>query len=309
MTRSRFTTFLAGAAVIPLTALAVAAAASGATASSATHAKPATARAAKSSTVEVRGTRLGKILVNSQGRTLYLFKKDSGRKSACTGACATFWPPLRASGKPTAGRGVSASKLGTIRRSDGKPQVTYNGHPLYTFQQDTKAGQTNGQGVTAFGASWFTLSPAGNQVSGHAAASRAVTPTGSGHDTGNVVFRSSIAPSEPTDPTLNGVAAGGAPWVIDRGEVTIKRDGRLRLEVRGLVIPELGNAGPVNAISASIACANEPPADKTQTVPLSQSGDATIKDDLNLPSTCLGPRVFVNPNGIATAYIALSGWR
>jgi predicted lipoprotein with Yx(FWY)xxD motif len=306
MTRSRFTTFLAGAAVIPLAALAVAATASGATASPPTHGKPATARDAKSSTVEVRGTRLGKILVNSQGRTLYLFKKDSARKSACTGECAKFWPPLRASGKPTAGRGISASKLGTIRRSDGKPQVTYNGHPLYTFQQDTKAGQTNGQGVTAFGASWFTLSPAGNQISAHAAG---LAAAGRGHHTGNVVFRSSIAPSEPTDPTLNGVAAGGAPWVINRGQVTIKRDGRLRLEVRGLVIPELGNAGPVNTISASIACANEPPADKTQTVPLSQSGDATIKDDLNLPSTCLGPRVFVNPNGIGTAYIGLSGWR
>jgi predicted lipoprotein with Yx(FWY)xxD motif len=308
MTRSRFPNFLAGAAVILLTALAVAA--SAATASSATRGKPARARAAKSSTVEVRGTRLGKILVNSQGRTLYLFKKDSGRKSACTGACATFWPPLRASGKPTAGRGLSASKLGTIKRSDGKPQVTYNGHPLYTFQEDTKAGQTKGQGLTAFGASWFTLSPAGNQISGHAAAAnKAVRQKSSGHHAGNVVFRSTIAPSVPTDPTLNGVAAGGAPWVITRGEVTIKRDGRLRLDVSGLVIPELGNAGPVNSISASIACANEPPADKTQTVPLSQSGNATIKDELKLPSTCLGPRVFVNPNGAKEAYIAVSGWR
>jgi len=108
---------------------------------------------------------------------------------------------------------------------------------------------------------------------------------------------------------LNGVAAGGAPWVIDPGEVTIKRDGRLRLDVSGLVIPELGNAGPVNSISASIACANEPPANKTQTVPLTQSGNATIQDHLDLPGTCLAPRVFVNPNGIPTAYIALSGWR
>jgi predicted lipoprotein with Yx(FWY)xxD motif len=167
MTRSRFTTFLAGAAVVPLTALPLASAPSAAIASSATHGTPATASIAKS-TVEVRGTSLGKILVNSQGRTLYLFKKDSGRKSACTGACAKFWPPLLASGKPTAGHGASASKLGTIRRSDGKRQVTYNGHPLYTFQQDTKAGQTHGQGLTAFGAAWFTLSAAGNQISRHA---------------------------------------------------------------------------------------------------------------------------------------------
>jgi predicted lipoprotein with Yx(FWY)xxD motif len=165
MTRSRFATFLAGAAVIPLTALPAAAAAGGTITSWGAHAKPVTASAAKS-TVEVRGTRLGKVLVTSQGRTLYLFKKDSRGKSTCTGACAHFWPPLRVSGKPTAGRGVSASKLGTIRRSDGKPQVTYNGHPVYTFLQDTKAGQTNGQGLTAFGASWFALSPAGKQISG-----------------------------------------------------------------------------------------------------------------------------------------------
>jgi predicted lipoprotein with Yx(FWY)xxD motif len=159
MSRSRFTSLVASAAVIPIAALSVPTVA---TASSSTHANPATAAA--KSTVEVRRTSLGKILVNSQGHTLYLFKKDSRNKSTCTGACAEFWPPLRASGKPTAGHGINASKLGTIRRSDGKPQVTYNGHPLYTFQKDTKAGQTNGQGVTAFGASWFTLSPAGNQI-------------------------------------------------------------------------------------------------------------------------------------------------
>jgi predicted lipoprotein with Yx(FWY)xxD motif len=164
MTRSRLITVLAGAAVVPLTALPIATAASGSIMPASAHGAPATASVAKS-TVEVRATRLGKILVNSQGRTLYLFKKDSRGRSACNGECAKFWPPLRASGKPTAGHGISASKLGSTRRSDGKPQVTYNGHPLYTFVQDTKAGQTNGQGLTAFGASWFTLSPAGNQVS------------------------------------------------------------------------------------------------------------------------------------------------
>ena len=162
MTRSRFTTFLAGAAAIPLAALLVTAAA---IASSGTHGQPAAASVAKS-TVEMRSTSLGRILVNSRGHTLYLFKKDSRGKSACTGACAQFWPPLRASGAPTAGSGVSASKLGTIRRSDGKPQVTYKGHPLYLFVQDTKAGDTKGQDLKAFGAEWYALTPGGNQVSG-----------------------------------------------------------------------------------------------------------------------------------------------
>jgi predicted lipoprotein with Yx(FWY)xxD motif len=86
--------------------------------------------------------------------------------STCKGECAKFWPPLRVSGKPTAGSAVSAAKLATIRRSDGTRQVTYNGHPLYTFAQDTRPGQTNGQGLTAFGARWFVLSPSGSQISG-----------------------------------------------------------------------------------------------------------------------------------------------
>ena len=106
------------------------------------------------------------ILVNATRRTLYLFKADAGANSACTGACATAWPPLRANGKPTVGSGARASKLGTTKRSDGKPQVTYNGHPLYGFIKDKKSGETNGEGLSAFGAPWFAVSPAGKQVSG-----------------------------------------------------------------------------------------------------------------------------------------------
>jgi len=81
------------------------------------------------------------------------------------------WPPLLATGKPTAGTGLTASKLGTITRSGGKQQVTYNGHPLYLFIKDQKVGQTTGQGVTAFGAAWFALTPSGNQASATASSS------------------------------------------------------------------------------------------------------------------------------------------
>jgi predicted lipoprotein with Yx(FWY)xxD motif len=109
---------------------------------------------------------LGEILVDSQGRTLYLFQKDVGTMSACSGGCAAAWPPLRASGKPSAGTSLSAAKLGTTPRSDGKPQVTYNGHPLYLYSADQKPGDANGQGINAFGAAWFALSSAGNAVSG-----------------------------------------------------------------------------------------------------------------------------------------------
>ena len=130
MTRSKPITFLASAAVIPLAALAVAACGGGGGA--ATAATPKTSSGA-SATVGVANSSLGSILVNSTGRTLYLFKADVGANSACAGACATAWPPLLATGTPTAGTGLTASKLGTITRSGGKQQVTYNGHPLYLF--------------------------------------------------------------------------------------------------------------------------------------------------------------------------------
>ena len=92
--------------------------------------------------------------------------KDTGPKSACSGECAVDWPPVRANGKPTVGDGANASVVGTTTRSDGAPQVTYNGHPLYLYEGDQKPGDTNGQGVAAFGATWYALTPAGNQVSG-----------------------------------------------------------------------------------------------------------------------------------------------
>jgi predicted lipoprotein with Yx(FWY)xxD motif len=114
--------------------------------------------------VAVASSGLGRILVDGRGRTLYLFEKDKRGKSACTGQCAGFWPPLIASAKPLASSGAKASLLGTVKRPDGRLQVTYNHHPLYTFVKDTRKGQTNGEAVQAFGAEWFALSPAGARV-------------------------------------------------------------------------------------------------------------------------------------------------
>jgi predicted lipoprotein with Yx(FWY)xxD motif len=169
MTRSRTTTFLAVAAVVAFTALAVSAcSSSGGGATASTLPKVANGQPA---TVGVADSGLGEILVDSQGRTLYLFQKDAGTESACFGDCASDWPPLRASGKPTVGSGASSTRVGTTKRSDGKPQVTYNGHPLYLYEGDQKRGDTNGQGLTLFGASWFALSPAGDKVSGQASSS------------------------------------------------------------------------------------------------------------------------------------------
>jgi predicted lipoprotein with Yx(FWY)xxD motif len=113
--------------------------------------------------VVVAKSRLGNILVDSKGITLYDFVKDKGGASVCYGACAALWPPLLTNGKPVAGPGVRASLLGTTKRKDGKLEVTYNGHPLYYFVTDRKPGQTTGQGVDQFGGPWWVLTPAGKE--------------------------------------------------------------------------------------------------------------------------------------------------
>jgi len=107
--------------------------------------------------------------VDSQGRTLYLFGKDTGTQSECTGACASAWPPLTAAGKSTVGGGADASLVGSTTRSDGNRQVTYAGHPVYLFSGDQNPGDTNGEGVLGYGARWYAVSPAGEQITGPAA--------------------------------------------------------------------------------------------------------------------------------------------
>ena len=114
--------------------------------------------------VKVRATSLGSTLVAANGKTLYMFAHDTSTKSTCSGSCATYWPPLYTTGKPTAGPGVHASLLGTTHRTDGKLQVTYHGHPLYFFAGDKQAGATGGEGIKAFGGKWFALSPAGVKI-------------------------------------------------------------------------------------------------------------------------------------------------
>lgn len=163
MTSSRHITLLAIAVVIPVAALAGCSGGGDSGTAAGTPAKSANGSAA---TIGVEKSGLGQILDDTKGRTVYLFKKDQGSTSSCIGACAGAWPPVRVNGKPVAGTGLNSSQVATTKRSDGARQVTYNGHPLYTFTGDKKAGDTNGQGQTAFGGKWFALSPAGNQASG-----------------------------------------------------------------------------------------------------------------------------------------------
>ena len=124
----------------------------------------ASASSSSATTVATANSTLGRILVDSHGRTLYLFARDKNGKSACSGACAAYWPPLTASGKPHAIAGAKASLLGTARRADGRLQVTYRHHPLYRYAGDASSGQTNGQGLDDSGGKWWVLSPAGNKI-------------------------------------------------------------------------------------------------------------------------------------------------
>ena len=123
--------------------------------------------AGTTATVKTRHGKLGTYLVDSAGRTLYLFQKDKTTKSRCYDACAQGWPPLLTTGKPRASGRAKASLLGTTKRRDGTRQVTYKGHPLYYYTADTKAGDTKGQDVDAFGAEWYILAPSGNKIHGH----------------------------------------------------------------------------------------------------------------------------------------------
>ena len=126
------------------------------TASGYTATKP-----AKTTTVKAARTKLGTVLVDGQGRTLYLFERDKGRTSTCYGACASAWPPV--TGGATAA-GLPAAKLASTKRTDGKAEVTYGGHPLYTYAGDAKPGDVQGQGLDQFGAEWYAVAPSGRKI-------------------------------------------------------------------------------------------------------------------------------------------------
>ena len=139
------------------------------------------------SQVKTRKTSIGTLLVDSKGKTLYLFQKDKGTKSSCYASCAANWPPYLTTGKPKAGAGVNASKLATTKRTNGTLQVTYNKHPLYWFKFDKAAGQTKGEDVHAFGGDWYAVTPKGSALEptapsgggGYGGGGGATGPTGS----------------------------------------------------------------------------------------------------------------------------------
>ena len=114
--------------------------------------------------VALKKTALGSVLVDVRGRTLYLFEKDRNGVSACDTACMKYWPVLTSRGTPRAGRGVHQSLLRATAPRNGRSQVIYAGHPLYTFIGDKRAGQTTGEGLTNFGGGWYVLTASGRRI-------------------------------------------------------------------------------------------------------------------------------------------------
>jgi predicted lipoprotein with Yx(FWY)xxD motif len=145
---------------------------------------------------EVAG--LGTVLVDSSGMTVYMFTEDKGTTSVCYGGCESAWPPVVASGKPTAGEGAMSADLGTTKRKDGTLQVTYKGHPLYTYADDKSAGEANGNEAEG---TWFLLDEAGAAVKGTAS-----------DNTGTTATESTTTGSEPAGEESEESSGGGAGY-------------------------------------------------------------------------------------------------
>src|SRR6202035_2637244 len=122
----------------------------------------------------------GTFLTNGSGRAVYLWGKDTGDMSNCNGACAGAWPPVTTTATATASGSAKASDIGTITRSDGTKQVTYDGHPLYYFSGDSGPGTATGQGSDGFGAKWWLVAPTGSDVTASVSALTASSSIGSG---------------------------------------------------------------------------------------------------------------------------------
>jgi predicted lipoprotein with Yx(FWY)xxD motif len=152
----------------------------------AAQAKVSSKSRATGTVVALRKAAIGTILVDSRGRTLYLFEKDRNGVSMCNSACMSYWPALTSHATPHAGRGVKQSLLRLSRAHNGVRQVTYAGHPLYTFVGDKRAGQTTGEGLSNFGAEWYALAASGQKVEHGQTANNGSGPgSGGGYGSGS----------------------------------------------------------------------------------------------------------------------------
>ncbi|MEZ0064565.1 putative lipoprotein with Yx(FWY)xxD motif [Streptacidiphilus sp. MAP12-20] len=137
---------------------------------------PSSSAPAATTALHAQSSKYGQILVDGSGRTLYLLTADTGAKSSCNGTCTSVWPPDHTTGTPT-NSGVTASLVGTTTRTDHTAQVTYKGHPLYTFAQDSKAGDVNGEGIASFGGTWYVVGVDGNAITSVPSTAPSTTPS------------------------------------------------------------------------------------------------------------------------------------
>jgi predicted lipoprotein with Yx(FWY)xxD motif len=212
-TVSKRTKLVAGVGGGLVAAVVVAACSSAGTSSSAGAAAPASPAGASSSPSSSSGASAsggtvittakssdGTVLANGSGRAVYLWAKDTGDMSTCNGACAGAWPPVTTTGTATASGGAKASDIGTITRSDGTKQVTYDGHPLYYFSGDSGPGTATGQGSDAFGAKWWLVAPTGSDVTASVASFTAG---------GSAAAPAAPAPAAPASSPASSSAGGG----------------------------------------------------------------------------------------------------
>ena len=172
-------------AAVALAAAACSSAAGGSGPAPGSGTAPARGASNAATTITTKNGPDGTYLTDRAGDSLYLWEKDTPGHSACSGACAAAWPPVKAAGQVTASGGARSSLLGTVTRPDGTRQVTYKGWPLYTFAGDSGAGQVNGQGSDNFGAKWWLVSAGGTPVTGAGApAPSSSSGTGSGYGGG-----------------------------------------------------------------------------------------------------------------------------
>jgi predicted lipoprotein with Yx(FWY)xxD motif len=150
---------------------------SGSGGASSSSSVPASSGSAAATVKTAKGP-VGTYLTDASGRALYLWLADRDGKSHCSGACAKYWPPVTTKGTPKAARGVSAQDLGTVTRSQGAKEITYKGHPLYYYVQDTGPNMLKGQGSNTFGAKWWLVAPSG------AAITRSVSSSSGGSGAG-----------------------------------------------------------------------------------------------------------------------------
>jgi predicted lipoprotein with Yx(FWY)xxD motif len=188
MMRTRLALAALPAGLAALVALAGCGSGSGASSATASPSTSGTTGGGMATIAMTKNPQLGPILTDSKGNTVYAFAKDSKEMSNCNASCASVWPPVTTSAKPTAGGSVSASKLGTTKRSDGSTQVTYGGRPLYTYTADSSPGDVAGNGINEFGGLWYAVQPNGSNA-----------PAGT----------SSNSTSSPGNSTASGSSSGG----------------------------------------------------------------------------------------------------